>query len=152
MNSNNAPTSDATQTVSTPTPFYYLGTDSNPPAGATGYPMTPANLQPALLVWLFLTTNPDWIPQIYQRVDGNPYLGSVEKIAKAVGLTPGTVQYIFDRCQDDDTRTAMKLVAGAFQEIKSAYSGQGAYHPPCPPSGDLILGLADAVTIDNPGA
>ncbi len=133
-----------------PVTFYYANTDNDPPAGVKGYPMTPENLAPALVVWLFLTTNPSWIVQFYSQQE-DAHTGSVKELADAVGLTEGSVQFILDRAKDSNTRSAMKVVANAFQNIKDAFQGAGSYHPICPPEGTDILKLAPSAWVTNPG-
>jgi len=140
-------------------PFYYTNTDPNPPSGVPGYPMVPGNLSPALLVWLFLTTNPAWIP-IIAGGGIDPAMGNLDGIAGSVGLTSGTVQWIFDLAKTpvDPTVTpvtivadAMQIVGAAFQEIKGAYSGPGSYVPPyCPRDGSQVLQLAKSLQVQNP--
>lgn len=134
-----------------PAPFYYKGTDSNPPAGAVAYPMTPHNQAPALVVWLFLTTNPDWIKLVAQDKE-NQYMRTVPQIAAAVGLTEGTVHFILNRVKNKKYKTAMLTVARAFQEIKDAYQGSDAYKPICPPNGGYLLKLAPCSWVPDPGA
>jgi hypothetical protein len=136
-------------------PFYYLETDPNPPGGVTGYPMTPNNLAPALVVWLYLTTNTQWPVQISQDAY-DEILGTPAEIAAALGVTEGTVQFIFDLAKDSNNLQLFKNISRLFQSIKDCYQGgvgnPPPYRPPCPPMGSQILQLAPSAWTPNPGA
>jgi hypothetical protein len=149
-----------------PPAFYYKGLPPDPGIDTAKkgvkapkvYDMTPNNLKPALVLWLFLTTNPEWLAQI---IKGGPILDyyeknplSISRIAARLGLTTGTVEAIFKLVTTGpnakEVLAALELVGNTFQEIKAA-GGQRVYVPPCPPNGNAILALAPSCWVKNPG-
>ena len=128
-------------------PIYYKNTDPSPPAGAvevqmTSYPDAASNVTPALLAWLFLTTNPIWPGDIDE--DGeikNPDTGTTEDIAMQLGLTKGCLQFIFKMAKAKPN--LFLEVCNEFQMIIKAYEDPaGAWRFPCALTGAEILHLA----------
>jgi hypothetical protein len=119
--------------------IFYKGTDSNPPEDATGVAMTAETLGPALFAWLFLTTNPSWLTYITngQAIPGT----TIEDIALVLGITPGSLQFIFKLASDSAILGAMVTVANEFQAINLANLDADAYTIPCPRVADLISTL-----------
>lgn len=119
--------------------IFYKGTDPNPPEDATGVAMTAETLGPALFAWLFLTTNPSWLPYIS---NGKPLPGTtIEDIAAVLGITPGSLQFIFNLASDSAILGAMVTVANEFQAINLANLDVDSYPIPCPRVADLISTL-----------
>ncbi len=159
-------TAKAAAPAGPPTAFFYKGLPPDPgidtvKKGAKApkiYDMTPNNLKPALLLWLFLTTNPEWpaliakggpISDYYEK---NPL--SISRIAARLGLTTGTVEAIFKLVTTGpnakEVIAALVLVGTTFQQIKAA-GGPRVYVPPCPPNANAILALAPSCWVKNPG-
>lgn len=150
------------QSQAGPPPFFYTGTDNLQPAdgGAPGYSMTPDNLAPALVVWLFLTTNPTW-PHVIAGGLGIPSTSeagvlTVADIASQLGLTQGCVQTIFDLATKgpnaNDVMSALNLVGRTFQSIKALDTSVDAYKPICPPFAESVLKLSPSALVQNQGA
>ena len=87
-------------------PFQYGLTED--PANNT-YPLRPGNAAPALVVWLFLVTQPDFLSKPLP----------VDLIAQYTNLQPGTVQSILDSylTADQPTKTSFTNVCDAFQDL-----------------------------------
>jgi len=151
-----------------PPPFFYDGLEGPPETNKTvkgvpapkGYPMSPNNLTPALVLWLFLTTNPAW-PAILKKGGAIPDYykvapASIEEIAERLGLTPGTVKAIIKLVTTGENAkeviAAFKLVGKTFQRIKAQAASKGLYKPPCPPNASSILALAPSAWVTDPGA
>jgi hypothetical protein len=65
-----------------------------PFAYGSPYPMTPGNAAPALIVWLFLVTNPDYLDALDTPAASTSGLVPVQQIAAATNLTEACVQSI----------------------------------------------------------
>jgi hypothetical protein len=126
-------------TAAPPAAFAYADTD-NP--SVNEYAMTSANALPALVVWLFLVTNPDFLNQV-----GTPTF-PIADIAKATNLTPAGVNYVLSAYTRSPVKPSFMDVANQFQTLSLLYRPTN-----CPKSFDDILGLAGpAATIDPSAA
>lgn len=137
-----------------PPPFYYMNTDPNPPANAVGvqmtsFPNSASNVTPAMLAWLFITTNPKWL----SLIDANgtitdTSLGETADIARQLGITEGCLRFIFKMNQAN--RNLFLEVANCFQTIIQAYNDpNGAWRFPCAVSPHEILDLCAKATKPN---
>ena len=124
-------------------PFSYGTTAPNQ------FPLTKNNCLPALVVWLFLVTNIDYL----NALDGNEpgAMVSVSQIAQATNLTEGAVNTILDayRKASGDSKAGFVLVNKAFQNLAglSGYVGGN-----CPDTGHAMLQLAEQGASVNPNS
>ena len=117
--------------------FYYKGEQTdNPPANATALAMTADNLGPAMYAWLLLTTNPTWLTYF---ATAKPAPGmDIDELAGVLGITVGSLQFIFGLAKDSAVLGAMTTVANEFQSINQANLDGDAYHIPCPTYADML--------------
>jgi hypothetical protein len=114
------------------------------------YPMTPGNTAPALIVWLYLVTQNNWLDELDRVKDPtgefNPDLIPIDEIAKHTNLTADTVRAILAVYIEDDlaSRPAWRHVVSKFQEF--AWMHTVSWHPDdCPKGGILSLAVNGAI-------
>jgi hypothetical protein len=126
--------------------FTYKGM---PIAGAPGlaeaFKITPNNIPPLLVLWLFVTTNQTFFdPGFHQTLTPT----AQNKIADALGVTPDTVNFVLT------TPLSTPALLGAFQTVAAAFSSIGASGDYsdifCPNSIDQILTLAPSAQVSDP--
>jgi len=144
----------ATAAQDTYPPFSYGSAGPGAKLSPNIFQMTPTNSRPALVVWLFLVTNPKFLNQLIDPQPGDP-LVSTATIAQATNLTVPTVQAILDiyinsspdPTVDNNLRQSFERVTAAFQDY-AASAGYGGGN--CPGNGGwTIIGLAqEGATVD----
>lgn len=120
---------------------------NNPPFtyGPTSIPannvftMSSANSLPALVVWLFLVTNPDF--QGALQPGGDVSIVPVSEIAKATNLSEQSVNAILD-CY----KAAPAALKSSFEDVADAFTtfakGAGYTRTNCPTASEYILKLS----------
>jgi hypothetical protein len=105
-------------------PYAYTGLDS--PRNATIVDVTEDNLLPLLVVWLFFTTNPNFL----SRPTPEGYTGfDFQNFADGLGLSVTCVQNLFNFAQRSTNLVALQTVAKLFQTIAGP-GGSGGYEGP----------------------
>jgi hypothetical protein len=112
------------------------------------FAMTPGNALPALVVWLFLVTNPEFLATLEGSPQAIPGNVPVDEIAAAVNLTPACVNEIL-AVYTPSNNQHFRAVAAAFQ----AYATQSLYtRPNCPGGPAAMIQLATKGAAVDPNA
>jgi hypothetical protein len=132
-------------------PFSYgpLGDDGRP-AYPNQFPLTKDNCLPALVVWLFLVTNPVYLNVLEGVITvdpEDPQMVTIAQIAQATNLTEQGVQAILnvfidsskDPAVDKNLRMSFRRVNQAFQDLANLAGYVGGT---CPDDGKAMLRLA----------
>ena len=112
------------------TPAFQYGPDANPDSQT--YPLNPGNAAPALVVWLFLVTQPDFLTYLLDpESESTPV--PADKIAKYTNLQPDAVNSILDcfRKATQERQDSFNDVSTAFQDFCTAMN-QGYQVNQCP--------------------
>ena len=130
--------------------FAYGNTAPNPTTNT--YPLLPGNAAPALVVWLFLVTDPSFLAEInrVQTTPGsayNPAVLPIDSIAQYTNLTPDAVKSVFD-----SFATAGVLRQLGFQEVSSAFQDLAKQNNPAWQPGDCPHGAAPMLSLAKQGA
>jgi hypothetical protein len=68
------------------------------------FKMTPGNAAPGLIVWLFLTTSPDFLDALDGVKGSNPDLVNATDISEKTNPTEACVNQIFDHYRNSPNR------------------------------------------------
>ena len=128
-------------------------------------PMTPQNSAPALVVWLFLVTNPQFLQildappnDFVAPAAGQPSLVvSTQDIATATNLTVSAVSAILDAYRNPDpalraqfdVKQSFRNVASTFQSFALNFNYP---RPNCPGDGTAMVNLAEGGASVDPNA
>jgi hypothetical protein len=136
--------------------------DEGRPIYPNQFPITKDNCLPALVVWLFLVTNPVYLDVLDGAIaidPENPQMVSISQIAQATNLTEAGVQAILNvyinsskkPSDDNNLRLSFRRVNSAFQDLADLAGYVGGT---CPDAGQAMLRLAeDGASVDpNPQA
>ena len=131
------------------TPPFQYGPTTDPTTQT--YPLNPGNAAPALVVWLFLVTQPDFLTYLLDPKQGTPV--QVDEIAQYTNLQPSAVGSILDsfRSANQQRQSSFNDVSTAFQDLCAAYNA--SYLPgQCPHDEKPMLWLAYRGTQVDPAA
>jgi hypothetical protein len=142
-------------------PFSYGPLDGNGnPTAPNQFPLTKDNCEPALVVWLFLVTNPVYLNVLDGAIPvdpQNPQMIPVPQIAQAVNLTENAVTDILNVYtksstnpkDDNNLRLSFRRVNQAFQDLAN---NAGYVAGTCPDSGQAMVTLAQTGALIDPNS